>query len=221
MPDVVELRVKYKPSEELPASEGLWAEPVDAHERGGTYRLRNSSFMVPLGAGDLVRAEPAGDGVLQLVELVSPCGSILTVVAAPPGAELDLQPVVEAWSAGGALWTESKNGLLVTVWPQQLRLEAIESVIQPTLPLGLAWLATAFPSVRVAENMPEVDFELQRVCAAGGRVERERGRIGVRVAVLPRRRLDHFGLAAARLVGRLAESDCASEHAAVGADHDV
>ena len=29
------------------------------------------------------------------------------------------------------------------------------------------------------------------------------------------------GLAAARLVGRLAESDCASEHAAVGADHDV
>jgi hypothetical protein len=61
------------------------------------------------------------------------------------------------------LWTESKNGLLVTVWPQQLRLEAIESVIQPTLALGLAWLATAFPSVRVAENMPEVDFELQRV----------------------------------------------------------
>jgi hypothetical protein len=163
MPDVVELRVKYKPSEELPASEGLWAEPVDAHERGGTYRLRNSSFMVPLGAGDLVRAEPAGDGVLQLVELVSPCGSILTVVAAPPGAELDLQPIVEEWSTQGALWTEGRGGMLVTTWSEQMRLEAIEVVIQPTLSRGLTWLTTEFPATRVAANMPEIDFQLERV----------------------------------------------------------
>ncbi len=162
-PDVVKLRMRYKPTENMPASESLWAEPVEADQGGGSYRLRNSSFVVPLAAGDVVRAEQAGDGELQVTGLVGASGSVLTMVGAPPGAELDLQPVVEAWSAGGALWTENKNGLLVTVWPEQLRLEAIESVVQPTLSLGLAWLATAFPSVRVAEYMPEVDFELQRV----------------------------------------------------------
>jgi len=163
MPAVVQLRVKYKPADHLPASEGLWAEPVDAHVGGGTYRLQNSSFLVPLGAGDLVRAEPAGDGVLQLVELVSPCGSILTVLAAPPGAELDLQPIVEEWSMQGALWTEGRGGMLVTTWSEQMRLEAIEAVIQPTLARGLTWLTTEFPATRVAANMPEIDFRLERV----------------------------------------------------------
>jgi hypothetical protein len=160
---VVKLRVRYKPTENMPARESLWAEPLEAHPGGGSYRLQNSSFVVPLAAGDVVRAEQAGDGELQVTGLVSTSGSVLTVVGAPPGAELDLQPVVEAWSAGGALWTETNNGLLVTVWPEHMRLEVIESVIQPTLPAGLIWLATAFPSVRVAENMPEVEFELEQV----------------------------------------------------------
>jgi hypothetical protein len=163
VPDVVKLRVRYKPTESMPARESLWAQPVDSDESGGSYRLQNSSFIVPLAAGDVVRAEPAGDGELQVTGLVSASDSVLTMVGAPPGAELDLQPVIDEWSAGGALWTESNNGLLVTVWPQRMRLEMIESVIKPTLSHGLAWLATAFPSIRVSENMPEVDFELERV----------------------------------------------------------
>jgi hypothetical protein len=163
VPDVVKLRVKYKPTQGMPLNESLWAEPVDAHEGGGTYRMQNSSFVVPLATGDLVRAEQAGDGVLQLTGLVAPSGSILTVVGAPPESELDLTPVVEAWSEGGALWSEGSGGLLVTTWPEQMRLESIEAVIRPTLALGVAWLATAFPSTRVAENMPEVDFELERI----------------------------------------------------------
>jgi hypothetical protein len=146
----------------MPASESLWAEPLEADQSGGSYRLQNSSFVVPLAAGDVVRAERAGDGELQVTGLVSASEAVLTMVGAPPGADLDLQPVVEAWSAGGALWTENNNGQLVTVWSQELRLEAIESVIRPSLSLGLMWLATAFPSVRVAENMPELDFELER-----------------------------------------------------------
>ncbi len=161
-PDVARLRLRFRPTENMPASESLWAEPLEADQRGGSYRLQNSSFVVPLAAGDVVRAEQAGDGELQVTGLVSPSDAVLTIVGAPPGAALDLQPVVEAWSAGGALWTESNNGLLVTVWPQGMRLEAIESVVRPSLSHGLMWLATAFPSVRVAENMGEVDFELER-----------------------------------------------------------
>ena len=98
-PDVVKLRMKYKPTENMPASESLWAEPVEADQGGGSYRLRNSSFVVPLAAGDVVRAEQAGDGELQVTGLVGASGSVLTMVGAPPGAELDLQPVVEAWRA--------------------------------------------------------------------------------------------------------------------------
>ena len=39
----------------------------------------------------------------------------------------------------------------------------IETVIRPSLGAGLQWLATALPSMRDAEHMPEVDFVLQRV----------------------------------------------------------
>ncbi len=156
MPDMVKVRVRFKPSEDLPSSEDLWAEPVD--EAAGTYRLQNSSFMVPLGAGDVVGAQPAGDGVLQVVELVGPGPSILTVVAAPPGVDLDLQPIVEEWSALGAVWTEGRSGMLVTTWSEQMRLEQIEAVIRPSAARGLTWLSTEFPASRVAANMPEIDF---------------------------------------------------------------
>jgi uncharacterized protein DUF4265 len=161
--DVVKLRIRYKPTRDMPARETVSAVPVEAGPDGGTYRLQNSSFVVPLAAGDVVRAEAAGDGELQLTGLVSASPSILTVVGAPPGADLDVQPVIEEWKAGGALWTEHNNGLLVTVWPETHRLDTIETVIKPTLAHGLIWLATAFPSVRVAEHMPEVDFELEYV----------------------------------------------------------
>jgi hypothetical protein len=157
-PDMVKLRVRYKPTPDMPAWETLWAERSEAG-----YRLQNSSFVVPLAAGDVVRAELAGDGELQLVGLVGPSASILTVVGAPPGADLDVQPAIDEWTSGGALWTEHNNGLLVTVWPEGHRLDQIESVLKPTLGLGLIWLATAFPSIRDAEHMPEVEWELEQV----------------------------------------------------------
>jgi hypothetical protein len=158
-PAVVKLRVRYKPTPDMPAWETLWAEPVE----DGSYRLQNCSFVVPLAAGDVVRAEAAGDGELQLTGLVAASPSILTVVGAPPGADLDVQSVIDAWKAGGALWTEHNNGLTVTVWPEGFRLDQIEAVVRPTLDVSLIWLATAFPSIRDAEHMPEVEWELERV----------------------------------------------------------
>lgn len=158
-PEMVKLRVRFKPTPDMPAWETLWAAPVEA----GSYRLQNCSFVVPLAAGDVVRAEPAGDGELQLTGLVGPSASILTVVGAPPGADLDVQPVIDEWRSGGALWTEHNNGLMVTVWPEGHRLDQVEAVIKPTLAHGLIWLATAFPSIRDAEHMPEVEWELERV----------------------------------------------------------
>lgn len=51
--------------------------------------------------------------------------------------------------------------MLVTTWSADMRLDMIEEVIRPTLSHELAWLATAMPSMRTAEHMPEVDFELE------------------------------------------------------------
>lgn len=161
VPDKVSLRLRFKPAEDLPSTEALWATPVDADDRGGTYRLENSSFMVPLGAGDVVRAELDGEGVLQVTGLVEASPMIMTVVAAPPGADMDLQPVVAVWSKRGAFWTEGRSGMLVTVWSRGVQLDTIAEVLEPVVADGaLKWLATAEPEARVAENMPEVDFEL-------------------------------------------------------------
>jgi hypothetical protein len=162
-PDRVKVRVKYQHTDTMPAREELWAEPIEVDGDAGTYRVLNSSFVVPLAAGDLVWAERAGDGVLQVTGLVGPSNGILTVVGGPPGIDLDMEPVVASWSEGGAMWTEGRAGLLVSVWTEQMRLEDIERVIRPTLARGLLWLATAFPSSRTAEHMPEVDFQLERV----------------------------------------------------------
>ena len=57
MDDLVKLRVLFKPADNLPAAENVWAAPVEVNEGGGTYRLENNSFMVAMAAGDLVRAE--------------------------------------------------------------------------------------------------------------------------------------------------------------------
>ena len=160
MPQNVKLMVRFKPAEDLPSSEELWATPVEAGEGGGTYRLANSSYMVPLAAGDVVRAELNADNVLQVTGLVGPSRMIMTVLAAPPGSAMNLEPVVAVWSKSGAYWTEGRSGMLVTVWAEWIDLPAIAEVVQPAVDAGVEWLATAPPEVRVADNMTEVDFEL-------------------------------------------------------------
>ena len=160
----VKLMLRFKPAENLPSSEELWATPVEAGEDGGSYRLANSSYMVPLATGDVVRAEHNRDGVLQVTGLVGPSPMIMTVLAAPPGSAMNLEPVVAVWSKSGAYWTEGRSGMLVTVWAEWIDVATITEVVQPAVDAGVEWLATAPPEVRVADNMTEVDFEL-----AGGR----------------------------------------------------
>jgi hypothetical protein len=111
---VVDVRVRYRPGRELPAAEGLWAEPVDAHEGGGTYRLANNACLVPLAAGDLVRAELDGHGSLQVTDLVEPVPALLTLVDVDESVpddvdfELDRTPpdVVDTdyWAADDPTW---------------------------------------------------------------------------------------------------------------------
>ena len=161
--DYVRLRLRFKDLEDLPAGEGMWGLPVDAHDGGGTYRLLNSSFMVPLAAGDTVRASIDGRGGLQIVDIVEPGDRVLTVTAYSEGVDPDeAQRIADAWTEDTDGWTEGTHGLLYTTWPEGMRLPEIDAVLR--LSIGHLpdwnWHATAQPADRERWQHHEVDFEL-------------------------------------------------------------
>ena len=135
---LVYLRVLYPEGRGLPGAEGLWAEPVDANEGGGTYRLENHAFAVPLAAGDLVRAELDGRGQLQVVDLVEPGPGQLTVVELSGSKpEAEVHEALERWTAAGAQWTEGTAGYLTTVWSPGMGEQDILRVLDPDIDSGL------------------------------------------------------------------------------------
>lgn len=158
--DLVKVSLKFKPADDLPASEGLWARPVEAHEGGGIYELENSSFMVPLAAGDRVRAQLDGDSRLQIVDLAGASSSLLTVIQAHCEGSA-LQAMLDRWASAGALWTEGGNGVMITTWRPGLSPDDIGVVLRPDLLSGRGeWVATAAPDDRTRAALHEVDFDL-------------------------------------------------------------
>lgn len=162
--DYVRLRLRFKDGDDLPAGEGMWGEPLDAHDGGGTYRLLNSSFMVPLAAGDTVRAAVDGHGRLQIVDVVQTCDRILTVTGYDDTVgEDEAQRIADAWTEGTEGWTEGTNGLLYTIWPLGMPLTEVDEVLRAWIGSrpGWEWHATAQPADRRRDQHEEIDFELE------------------------------------------------------------
>jgi hypothetical protein len=163
--DLVHVKVVYREGRELPHAEGLWAQPVDAHEGGGAYRLENHAFMVPLAAGDVVRAELDGHGTLQVTDVVEPVPALLTTVEIDEGSPSeDVNETLERWSTAGALWTEGSAGYLTTVWAQGMSEADILRVIGPDIDARLIKPRSAVgPEERTrAALADDVQFELDR-----------------------------------------------------------
>ena len=163
--DHVKLRLRFKEQDDLPAGEGMWAEPVVAHDGGGTYRLLNSSFMVPLATGDLVRAQVDGWGGLQITDIIEPSNRVLTVTGYDDSLDIDeVKRTADAWTEGTDGWTEGTNGLLYTIWREGMSIGEVEAVLSRSIGghPGWQWHATALPADRVRERQHEVDFELDR-----------------------------------------------------------
>lgn len=163
--DLVKVRVLFRPAEDMPHSENLWAAPVDAHDGGGTYRLENHAFFVPMAAGDVVRAELDGHGQLQVVDVVQPSRSLVTTVEVDRAAsEETVQVALERWAHSGATWSEGSAGFLTTSWETWMTQDQITDVIGPDIDSDLvqpAYIAT--PDERTREALAdEVDFELDR-----------------------------------------------------------
>jgi hypothetical protein len=161
--DQLKLRLRFREAADLPAGERMWAEPVDAHDGGGTYRLLNSSFMVPLAAGDLVRAAVDGHGDLQIVDVVQPCDRVLTVTTyADSEPDEEVQRIADAWTEGTNGWTEGSNGALYTVWAEGMGLTDVGAVLGRSIAgrAGWEWHATALPGDRTRDRQGDVDFGL-------------------------------------------------------------
>lgn len=162
--NLVKVRLKFKEGADLPAAETMWAEPVEAHDGGGTYRLMNTSFMVPLAAGDVVRAEIDGWGGLQVVNAVEPCDRVMTVVEFPEADDAKVKAIADSWTKGTDGWTEGGNRMLFTIWAEGMPLPAVSTILDAAIGSleGWEWHAAAGPEHRTEADLGDVDFELDR-----------------------------------------------------------
>lgn len=120
--DHIKIRIELRHrGDSGPAGEWLWAQPVDAHDGGGTYRLFNISYFVPLGLGDIVRAELDGDGLLQVVDVVDVvdvADAVWSRFASSPWLSDDeVRAMGDSWVERGAQWSEGSSHVLTTMWP--------------------------------------------------------------------------------------------------------
>jgi hypothetical protein len=127
----------------------------------GTYRLESSSFFVPLAAGDLVRAEPASDGVLHVVDVVEPCDGVLTIFAPDANASPEgITALMRVWEATGARQSQRGGPFVATVWPD-MPVDAIAAQLNADQEAGRGeWILAAEPHERRREAQDEIDFGL-------------------------------------------------------------
>lgn len=158
----VKVRVRFVDDDDLPAGEGMWARPVDAHDGGGTYELLNSSWFVPLAVGDLVRAELDGDGMLQVTAIACPGPRLMSQAVAASADPGILQLLVDRWRERGANWSESGGPTVVTIWEEGVTLEQVERVLADDLAAGhLTWAQSIAPDERLGEAQGLIDFTLE------------------------------------------------------------
>lgn len=160
----VKVRIRFRPCDDLPAGEFLWATPIDANGGGGTYELANCATFPWLAAGDVVRAELDGESRLQVTDVLEPADGILTAVRFHDAGLAE--EAGDAWRGHGALWSEGGMGIMKTIWETGVGWNRIERAVAPYLARGLVWLGGATADERTRDHHPDVDFGLERLPSA-------------------------------------------------------
>lgn len=160
-PDAVRLRVGLRTEGGGAMVEWLWASPVEVHETGGTFELRNHAFHTRLAAGDRVRARLDPTGALHVVDVERPAPAIMTLVGRVWDTGLQIDAVLERWASRGARFTEGRAGALATLWDEGMSPETVLEVMSPELDAGtLELLEIVPPELRTREALEgDVDFE--------------------------------------------------------------
>jgi hypothetical protein len=179
----VQLWLRFREGGDLPADEGLWAEPVNTYEMGGVYQLVSTSSVVPLGFGDVVCAAVDARGRLQVVDVVETSDRVLTVTGHDGSVSAEeARQVADSWTAGTDGSTQEIDGQLYTAWPEGRSIDKIAGALQGTIGgrPEWQWYATALPSDRVRELQHDVDFDLDSDGAeAVGTQDRELSQLAV------------------------------------------
>ena len=160
--DLVKVLIRFRGPDRPLRGEKLWARPVDAGPGGGSYALQTSSFLVPLAALDVVRAEHNADGDLQVVDVVTPSDAVWTAFLTRPGAdETTLRQMGDRWHEAGAAWTErSGASALVSTWPG-LPVQDVIAAMSGDVRAGRGNLvAVVTPQHRRRGFQLDIDFEL-------------------------------------------------------------
>lgn len=170
-PRLVKVRVRFRPEMGGPGSETLWAEPVEAGDAGGTYRLANRGFVAIVAVDDVVRAELDGDGFLQVVDVVAPADRCVTglMVEGPSVTREVLGALMDQLQARGAEASESAPGFVVSTWRVGMTEPEIRAAVAEAARAApgpddvLVTLVDCFtPADRTREKLDDVDFELER-----------------------------------------------------------
>lgn len=142
------------------AGEALWATPVGVDADGfGEFVLRNNGIAVTLRLGDVVLAEPGSGSHLRVTGIAHLAEGLLTEVLCPDDAPTtDIEPILDAWHAGGVLYTEQVPGILVTAWPDSMSQSEALGVLERTTPPG--WSLWDMPTAveRAVQLINDVDF---------------------------------------------------------------
>lgn len=110
----VKVMVRMRPGSGGPAAEHLWAEPLDAGDAGGTYRLLNNGFYCPFLLDDVVRAELNADELLQVTEFVRSGGRDCVGVGVEPEKATLVARIADAWRQTGT-YSEGVHGCAFVV----------------------------------------------------------------------------------------------------------
>jgi hypothetical protein len=158
----LKIRVRFTGDDTLPAAEWMWARPVDAHDGGGIYELLNTSFYVPLAVRDLVRAEPDGDGMMQVTGIACPGPFVMSWAVCASPDRTDAAAVADRWLAQGASWSEAMSGMIATVWDEGVTRQQVERVLGQDLRAGhLTWWWPIEPDERLGDAQETIDFTLE------------------------------------------------------------
>jgi hypothetical protein len=158
--NIVKIHVVFRQGAGGPAGESPWAEPIDADEGGGTFRVQNDPMFTPLRHGDVVRCALDADSIYQVVEVVALMPGRLLTFEHPPRSDHLVVPEIDRLVAQGHSVNRPIDGLvevLVNQKDEQARI-ALESHAQ-----SLGWKLIESLSIFQRLNCIEqdVDFELK------------------------------------------------------------
>jgi len=155
--DFVKIHVRYRADGDGPAGESPWAEPVDATDGGGTFRLQNDLFFTPLRHGDLVRCELDADSLYQLVAVEALMPGVLYGFEHPRDTEHIVRPALEANIAAGFEVNRVADGFAEVFVPGA---SADAPLALPQIPSAWELVERLDAFGRLAQAERDIDFEL-------------------------------------------------------------